>query len=171
MATRIRIAIFATALLLLISCGYRFSGGGELPSAISSIAVDMYTNKTVETGIETFFTSDLIYELNRAAQVSVVPGSEADATLRGEIASLMVSTISRKDTTVAAERRVFITLNLKLVDRGGKVIWARKNLTDFEAYTVDGGNDLANETSKRNALKILSQRMAEYIYKDLTDEF
>ena len=72
---------YAWALILLGSflsaCGYRFAGGGSLPSGITSISVEMFENRTGETGVENIITNDLIYEFTRHEQV-VVTGSEVD---------------------------------------------------------------------------------------------
>ena len=171
MTRKIRFSTMAAALLLLVACGYRFTSGGQLPGGVSSIAVDMFTNRTVETGIETYFTSDLVYELTRSGRVNVLPANEAEAVLHGVIVTVLEKTISRKDVTVAQSRRVYVTLDLKMMDRSGRIVWARRKLTDNETYQVDNASGLDSASNKREAIRIISRRMAENIYKDMTDEF
>ncbi len=40
------------ACLFLAACGYHFSGGGQLPGDISTISVEVFENRTIETGLE-----------------------------------------------------------------------------------------------------------------------
>ena len=51
--------------LFFSACGYRFAGSGNLPEGIQTIAIDIFKNRTTETGLENTITNDLIYEFTR----------------------------------------------------------------------------------------------------------
>ena len=44
---------------VLTACGYRFTGGGDLPENVRKISVAVFENRTQETGLETVVTNDL----------------------------------------------------------------------------------------------------------------
>ena len=69
--------------LIFTGCGYHFAGEGSLPGNIRSIGVSMLANRTAETGVESIFTNDIIYEITRAKKVLLTSTDQADATLTG----------------------------------------------------------------------------------------
>jgi outer membrane lipopolysaccharide assembly protein LptE/RlpB len=161
--------IFVPALVMMIcGCGYHFTGGGDFPFQVKRIFVPVFENKTGETGIETVITNDFIYELTRNSKVSVVEKETADAVLWGVITSVSTQTISRSGTQTPLERRVRMFVDLKLTDRQGKVLWATRGFSDDESYEVLR-DKFTTENNKRDAIKILSKRIAEMIQYHLTD--
>jgi len=152
------------------ACGYRFSGSGKLPSGVQTIFIEVLKNRTVETGYESTVTNDLIYEFTRNGRTVEKSRDHTDAFLTGVIESKDVRTISRQGQLKPLERRVQITISLKLTDRDDTVIWSRSGISDSEAYDV-GANNQITEQNKRHALEILSKRLAETAYNRLTDNF
>jgi len=152
------------------ACGYRFTGGGDLPEGIRKISVTVLENRTGETGFENVMTNDLIYEFTRSRKASVTDREVADAVLSGVIQSMRDDTVSRKTEQTALERRVTISVNLRLVDTDGKVLWAVKGLSANETYDVES-DKLATEQNKRIALAKLSKRFAEKVFSSMTDDF
>jgi outer membrane lipopolysaccharide assembly protein LptE/RlpB len=165
---------YAWAIILLGSlfsaCGYQFAGGGSLPSGITSVSVEMFQNRTAETGVENIITNDLIYEFTRHEQVVVTGSDKADAILTGVVQSISERTISHTGDYTSNERRVEVKLDLKLTSRSGEVIWSKKSVSEDEAYTVMSGKQ-STERKKREAIKTLSKRLAETIFNDLTADF
>ena len=165
---------YAWAIILLgwlfSACGYRFSGGGSLPSGVTSISVEMFRNRTGETGVETIITNDVIYEFDRHEQVTVAGSDTADAILTGVIRSISERTISHTGEYTSNERRVEVNVDLKLTNRSGKVIWSRKSVSEDEVYKVMSEKQ-STEHRKREAIKTLSKRLAETIFNDLTADF
>ncbi len=155
-------------LMTILGCGYRFSGGGDFPFKVRSIFVPVFENKTAETGIETIITNDFIYELTRSTTVDVVEKEIADAVLWGIITSLRTQTVARSGIQTPLERTVRIYLDLKLTDKQGNVLWATRGFSDDESYEVSS-DKFATENRKQNAIKVLSKRMAEMVYYQLTD--
>ncbi|MBW2054640.1 MAG: LptE family protein [Deltaproteobacteria bacterium] len=165
---------YAWAIILLGSlfsaCGYRFSGGGSLPSGTTSVSVEMFRNRTAETGVETIITNDLIYEFSRHEQVVVTGSDKADAILTGVVQSISERTISHTGEYTSDERRVVLNLDLQLTNKSGGVIWSAKGVSDNEAYKVMPGKR-STERRKREAIKTLSKRLAETIFNNLTADF
>ena len=156
------------AIMLLSACGYRFSGSGSLPGGIQRVFVYQLDNRTSETGLENTLTGDLRYEFIRynrnASQES------ADAVLSGTVKSLRVETISRSGLHSSLERRVTVSLDLKLTDQSGRVVWSVEGLADSESYRVESDSQ-QTETNKRQALSTLSKRLAENVYYRMTEDF
>jgi len=155
---------------LLSACGYQFAGGGSLPSGITSISIEMFKNRTAETGAENIITNDLIYEFTRHEQVVVTGSDRADAILTGVIQSISERTISHTGKYTSNERRVEVQVDLKLTGRSGRVIWSSKSVSEDEAYNVMPEKQ-STERKKRDAIKKLSKRLAETIFNDLTADF
>ncbi len=156
--------------LLVSACGYQFTGGGSLPSGITSISIEMFENRTSETGVETIITNDLIYEFARREQVVVTGSDKADAILTGVVKSISERTISHRGEYTSDERRVKLNLDLQLKDKSGRVIRSVKDVSDNEAYKVLPGKQ-ATEQLKKVAIKRLSKRLAENIFNRLTVDF
>ena len=165
---------YAWAIILLLlffsACGYRFTGGGSLPSGITSISIEMFENRTSETGVENIITNDLIYEFTIHEQVVVTGSDKADAILTGVVKSISERTISHKGEYTSDERRVKLKLDLQLTDKSGGVIWSAKDISDNEAYKVSSTKQVT-ERNKKVAIKRLSKRLAENIYNSLTADF
>ncbi|RZB37405.1 MAG: hypothetical protein SRB2_01179 [Desulfobacteraceae bacterium Eth-SRB2] len=165
---------YAWAIILLgflfSACGYQFTGGGSLPSGITSVSVEMFQNRTAETGVETIITNDLIYEFTRREQVIVTGSDKADAILTGVVRSISERTISHTGEYTSNERRVEVKVDLKLTGRSGGVIWSAKGVSDNEAYKVMPEKQ-STERKKREAIKRLSKRLSETIFNDLTADF
>lgn len=152
------------------ACGYQFSGSGNLPSGVQTIFIEVLKNRTVETGYESTVTNDLIYEFTRNGRAVEKSRDHTDAFLTGVIESKDIRTISRQGQLKPLERRVQITISLKLTDRGDTVIWSRSDISDSETYDV-GANNQITKRNERHALEILSKRLAETAYNRLTDNF
>jgi outer membrane lipopolysaccharide assembly protein LptE/RlpB len=161
--------VFLCLLSLFFSaCGYRFTGGGNLPQGIQTVYITMLENRTSETGAENIFTNDLIYEFTKNNEVA--SKDQADAYLSGIIKSMSIETISHRGTYTSLERRVKIALDLKLTDTDGKVIWIAKDISENEEYDVMS-DKLATEQKRRDAILALSKRLAEKVHNRLTEGF
>lgn len=157
---------------LLSGCGYHFSGSGSYPAGVSRVYIAILENRSAETGVESTFTNDLIYEFTRNREESLAQDrSSADGILTGSITRLSVDNISRSSVSTAVERRVTGTLNLKLESPDGRLLWASGNIVEREAYTVVDGNKTATDQNKSDAIAALSQRLAESAFNRLTDNF
>lgn len=156
--------------LATAACGYRFAGGGTLPEGITSVHVEMFGNRTGESGLEQLFTNDLIYEFTRNAGVDVVQKGSADATINGTILSLRVDTASRANLQQSTERAITVVGSVELTDSSGGLVKAVNGLSISETYLVTG-DTIQTDRNKDDTLKLISKRFAERVYQRLTDEF
>jgi outer membrane lipopolysaccharide assembly protein LptE/RlpB len=156
--------------LFFSACGYRFAGSGNLPEGIQTIAIDIFKNRTTETGLENTITNDLIYEFTRKGRSVQKNSKEADAILTGVIESERITTISRQAQQSALARRVELIVSLKLTGSDSGVKWSASGVTAFEDYDV-ATDKQANEISKRRAIETLSKKLAEKVYNRLTEDF
>jgi outer membrane lipopolysaccharide assembly protein LptE/RlpB len=166
------LCLISLCLFCLSGCGYRFAGSGSFPEGVNYIFIEVLEKRTSKTGVERIVTNQMIFEFSRRRENSLVSKlDEADAILEGSINSIRTQTISRLGTSVANEREVTMTVDLKLIKRdGGAVIWAASGLSDREAYDVA---DAKIETDRNEELAIgrLSERLSERIFNRLTDDF
>jgi len=165
---------YAWALIFLLlsfsACGYRFAGSGNLPLGISSIHVNMFANNSRETGFENVITNDIIYEFTRKKKDSITKSDQADGILTGLVSSIRTDTIAREDAGTSLTRRITVSVNVKLTDRHGTVVWSEDNITESEAFDVVSGN-VANELRRKDVLNNISKRLAEKIFNRLTEDF
>ena len=157
-------------LLFFSACGYRFSGSGNLPGGIQTIAIEILENRTTETGLENTITNDLIYEFSRRGRRVQKDSKKAEAVLTGVIVSERIATISRQAQQSALARRVQINVSLKLTGSDGEVKWSASGISEFQDYNVTTDKQ-ANEISKRRAIEALSKKLAEKVFNRLTDNF
>jgi outer membrane lipopolysaccharide assembly protein LptE/RlpB len=162
------IIIVAVWVFLSTACGYRFSGSGNLPSGVTAVFITIFENRTLETGLENVITEDIVYEFtrnNRAAS-----RKNADAILSGVVRSMHTETISRAGQHTAIERRVTVSVDLRLTDVDGREIWSAKSVSANEAYEV-ASNKFETEQNKQDAISVLSKRLSAKIYDRLTNDF
>lgn len=155
---------------LVAGCGYGFTGTGNLPGDVNTIAVTVLTNRTAETGLETTMTNALIEEMTRRRQDLVVAASDAEATLSGTIESLTDETQARSGLQTAVQRRVRVKVTLILTDRSKEVLWTGRQLTVDQVYAV-GDDPVVTENNRRLAIEIVARQLAQYAYERLTDAF
>ena len=157
--------------LFASSCGYRFPGSGDLPAGVNRIFVTTLENRTRETGMETTITNDLIFQLIQNRKDAVASRKdEADAVLSGVVDSIRTETVVRATERNPLERRVTITVSLKLVTPDGSVVWHGNGISENETYKV-ADDDLETESNKKVAISVSSKRLAERVYDRMTDNF
>jgi len=156
--------------LFVTACGYKFSGGGDLPEGIHSLSIGVFENRTREIGLESQIANDLIYQFTRFRNIKLTDKNKADAQLTGIIKSAATRTITHESANVPTERRIQVVLDMKLTSSDGKVIWSADSISAYETYDVDSDKP-QTEQNKKSALATLSSRVAERIYYRLTDNF
>ena len=156
----------------LTACGYHFAGSGGVPAGVSRVFIPILENRSAETGAESIFTNDLIYEFTRNRKESLAQDrSSADGILTGTIVSISVENISRSTISTAVERRVTGILNLRLESPAGRILWSSGNIVERQAYSVVDGNKTATDRNKSDAIAVVSEKLAESAFSRLTDDF
>ncbi len=164
-----KIIVFIPVFLLLSACGYRFAGGGKLPFDIQTIYVEIFLNRTAETGAEVAFANDMSYEFSRNGY-NIADREKAEAVLSGEISSISVSTASRRGQITSLERRVTATVNIRITDKKGKELRNLSGISASEVFSVTSESS-TDDYNKQLILKRISRRIAEETYARLSDEF
>ncbi len=155
----------------LLSCGYRFVGGGTLPAGVDSVFIPMFENRTTETGLEIVITNAFISEITRNDKNAYTSRRDkAGAILTGVVRNMRVSNISRKGSQTTVQRRVTLVVDAVLTDRDGAVIWSVVGAAEDEEYDV-AGDKASTDRNRRAALEALSDVLAENVYGQMTDDF
>ncbi|MDY6825327.1 MAG: LPS assembly lipoprotein LptE [Thermodesulfobacteriota bacterium] len=162
--------LIVCAFPLLAGCGYQFAGTGGMPGGIDRVNVAVFENRSGESGVESAFTNNLIYELTRRGGVSIVSADAANGRITGTIRSITTDTVSHEETYVTAERRVRVVVDVRLVSADGRTLWAGTGIEGREVYAVAGSGYMTDE-NKKAAIERLSEDMAEAIYNRMAADF
>ena len=155
--------------IILGGCGYRLTGDRDPVIDVRTVHIPPLVNTTTKVGIETLFTNELIFEVNRHGYAEVVGRDTAQAVLEGDLRDLRTGSISRRSITTTLERRVSVTMDLRLKDRKGRLLW-QSSLSDSEEYTVQA-DKTSTEGNLRRALAVISRRLAEKFHYRFTATF
>ncbi len=184
-------AVFSAVLLvvflgfgqLLTGCAYRLGAGDrQIPGGYRTIAVPVFKNSTMETGIEVYFTNAIVREIERAAIGKVTEKSAAQVVLEGTVDSVdyipvaPVEGTSRADsiipdrTVLNTRYRVRVTSTIRLRRSSDQqVLWEnqfqREEIYSTPRVAIQGlssANALYNHSARlQNIQTIASDMMAE----------
>ena len=153
------------------ACGYRLAEQGGFPGDTERLFVNVLENQTQETGVENIITAALLSELTLRKTRNLANGmADADVVLSGIVKHVDFRTISVSQPTVANERRVTVSIDLKLTKTDGSTAWAAKDISDFQAYLVNVNQGIT-DANRQNAIRILSKRIAERVVNRFSDDF
>lgn len=131
----------ALLLLALTGCGYHVAGTATLLPGVYTIAVTPWGNASIQYKLSDALTAAVSRELITRTRYSVVADpAKADAVLSGSVAN-MVSSASVVDSTGTAAGRstagqLVVYLQVRLIDKNGKVLFNRPNLEFRERYEI-----------------------------------
>jgi hypothetical protein len=170
--TVLPMAVALLIVLILASCGYRFTGEEtRLDPGLKTVFVDIFTNRTGEAYAENIFRAAFINRFVQEGRFTLASGrGEADVILRGSVRSLRASPLAYKAGDLAAENRLAVTLELNLDERlSGRNLWSDTAFTATADYAVTTVN-LA-EAGRKNALTKLANDAAERAYRLMMSGF
>jgi outer membrane lipopolysaccharide assembly protein LptE/RlpB len=141
-------------LFILTSCGYHLRGKEtNLPPEIRSVAIPIFANRTLETGIETQVTEALVEKFISAKRLPVTTQSSADA--------LLTVTTS---TQVTTEYRATVVIEFTFKNQADGKILFREEMSDWRNYPVE--SDLnATEQNKKEAIRRISVLLADRVHE------
>lgn len=164
--------ILVAILLLITSCGYKFTGSGDFPKGVKSVYMPIFENKTSETGIETTLTNELVIQILKKGRVKVKEKSgDADATIYGEVVTLKDNAVSSDETLTQSESKLTLYANIKLKKSDGVILLNLAGINSSKNYTTYSNDKQTTLSNKTEALGELSKDLAEIIYNRLTDDF
>ncbi len=132
-------ALLVVCLLALSGCGYHVAGHvNTLPAALHSIAVPAFSNGTIRYRLTDRMAAAITRELLTRTRYAVVPEpGQADAVLKGSVIAYNPYPISFDPATGRASAiQVNVRLSLVLAERGGKVLFERRNFEVRDRYEL-----------------------------------
>lgn len=123
-------AAILSAVLVLASCGYHFSGTGTLvPAGTTTIAVPAFINNTNEPYVDVEVTKAVIAEFVADGRLRVVDVEAADLVLRGTMVRYEAVPLSWTKASYVQQYRVRLAVNAVLEDlRTRKVLWQEQGI-------------------------------------------
>ncbi len=135
-------AILLTPLLIVIGCGvYTFSPSAL--GAIKSIAIPLFENQTLESGIEGKLADGLSDIFVNDNTLRVLPEGRSDSVLRGSIISYSRDAYTYDESETVSEYIVSIEIDVKFMESASeKVVWEEPRMSNWGTY------DSATETEE-----------------------
>ncbi|MBI5570655.1 MAG: hypothetical protein HY914_11985 [Desulfomonile tiedjei] len=168
----IRWLLSAAACLMLVACGYHFSGtstAGLFPPDVKTIVLESVVNNTTVTGIETELTNGIRQEFALAKGLSPVR-SGGDVALKTVIASYEDTPSMYKADGKELTRIGTLSLRCKLEKSDSNKLMWKKDLAASCPYTV---TDTISETltNRRAAISHMIKDLVPRIRSALYDDF
>jgi lipopolysaccharide assembly LptE-like protein len=110
-----------------------------LPASVQTIAVPAFDNKTQTYRIEQLLTEATVREFITRTKYHMLykADADADAVLKGTVLTSSVTPVTFDSTTGrASSALVVVTMQMKLTDRKGKVLFENPNYVFREQYQV-----------------------------------
>jgi len=130
-----------------------------LPNHIKSIAIQNFTNRSQQFGLEDKLTLKVIDEFLKNGQYKVVPQNEADGVLIGEITHYINIPIQYDPNMVPMVYKMTIITSVKFLDKKTNTyLWQEPALQTnkiYSASTLQGG--LTEEQAKESLWDILAK--------------
>lgn len=160
-------------LFLPAGCGYRFSpGGGTIDPGIHRVYIDIFENKTTEPYVENYFRNAFADKFRRVDRFTLAESrGSADASLRGSVNLITMSSLSYTKSDFATEDRITITASIVFQDRNNEIIWRNDSLSGYQDYVINPNNAADTEANRRAALQKLSSDMAERAFRYIMSGF
>lgn len=186
-----RIFICSLMSSLIASCAYRFgSPERRIPGGYHLLAVPVFSNKTQEVTIETFFTHSMIMEVEKSSLARVTPKEESQAILMGEITKIsyiLGTEITEKTqgfqlplgTVLSKEYRIIAEATIRLVRSSDMAVLWEGNVQGEKRYpapvitkeVLNTANPLYNQSAKIQNIQQMAQDMMAEAYERMTENF
>lgn len=133
-----RRATLLAAVLSLSGCGYHVAGtANALPSEIHSIAVLPFANVSTQYKLSNYIAEAVTRELITRTRYQVIPDpAKADAVLSGAVANMIAGATVSDPIKGATGAQLVVYIQVKLVDKNGKVLLDRPNVEYRQQYEI-----------------------------------
>ncbi len=169
----IRAVLLCCFFAIIIGCGYAFAPQGDyIDKRIQKIYVGQFDNKTAQAEVENYVRSAFIDQFILTRRFKIVESVElADATIKGSILNLSTAPLSYRSTTIAAEERATMTLELTFREKeSGKDIWKSQSISGTVDYTIASDINTLPATRKAAFIK-LANDTAEKTFNQMMSGF
>jgi hypothetical protein len=160
------VTLLMTILNMIAGCssdprsGYSF--GGVYSAKIKTVAIPVFANTTMQSGLESDVTEALIKELQSSSSLRVTSAERADSVLTGVIRDVSMRRVSiNKVTGLTQEVAVSITVDFEWTDRRtGKVLAKRQGLTGADTFVPAQGARESLESGEFAAAQRIARNVA-----------
>jgi len=155
---------------LLFSCGYTFQ---ERPSYFKetwkTIYIPPFKNYTQEPDLGERLAYELRHKFSQGGLLKpVFREEEADLVLKGEVLKIYMEPISYEVFLQTRERKVYFEGKIQLLERVTQTkLYENPKFTRFETYRVSENVAGLLDPGKTEALRKLTQDLAELIFQEL----
>ncbi len=161
---KIRIMLALISALLGYSCGYHFSGTGDIvPPGMKTISVPVFFNATNEPYLDIEVTQAVIEEFMTDGRLKVASLEDADLVLLGRVTRYEVIALSYNPESFVQQYRVHLVVEASLQElRSKKILWKEQGIESnfISDYAVSMGDVRATRVAKDAAIKKASQDIA-----------
>ncbi len=161
-------------LLVLIlggGCGYRMQGTAPLPGGIKVVRVNLFENRSSQSGAENVFTNAFINELLKKTDVRVLKTTTTTGgVVTGTIRSISVGDLTRSSDDTVLQGRVSAILDLLMTDADGVELWSVKGFAGNEIYTASSSN-VTDEAAQQEAVAQIALRLSEKLVSAMSDQW
>jgi len=135
-----------------------YSFSPALKSQLSSVAVPVLANETLEFGAEQELTNAIIAVFTDDNTLRVVPEGEADSVLRGAVVTYERAVISYDAAGNPREYKVRVVARLEYVDLTRNATVWEGDVEGWAVYSVSGVGDI---TSEEDARAVAFEKLAQ----------
>lgn len=162
-------------LLLLSSCGYRFTPvGGVVPEDSRTIAILSFVNSTNEPYVDVEVTKAVVDEFLADGRLKVISSEAADLVLKGSVTKFDMIPSGYTADNYVQSYTVSLVVNVTVEDgKTHKLIWQEKGLGSVfvSSYSVTLGDITSTKIAKESALKSASRDVASTLRSRLLEGF
>jgi hypothetical protein len=169
------ILVLLSLLLMLSSCGYRFTPvGGVVPEDSRTIAILSFVNGTNEPYVDVEVTKAVVDEFLADGRLKIISSEAADLVLKGSVTKFDITPSGYTTDNYVQSYTVSIGVNVTVEDgKTHKIIWQEKGLGSVfvSSYTVTLGDVTSTKIAKEAALKSASRDVASTLRSRLLEGF
>jgi len=171
---RIFILPALAAMLMLAGCGYHTVGAAtHLPPDVKTLAVPVFSTRTVNNGMETPMTEAVIREFDTRTRLRVTPKTDenSDAVLHGTILKESITPLTYNTATQqSSSYLITVTVAVTVNGRNGKVLYQNQNYVYRQQYQATTNLPTFLEEDPA-AVQRLSRDFARQLVADVLESF
>jgi hypothetical protein len=172
--------------LSFTGCAYRLgSPDRSLPGGYKQVFIPIFTNRSMEPGIEVDFTNSLIQEFERAKIGRVTDANQAEVLVEGEISSVTYTPSSLSESglptgaVLAAQYQILVSATVTMRRQSDKSVLWTGTFSGERTYTppqiktagINTANPLYNLSARRQNIATMASEMMLEAHDRITENF
>ena len=160
------------AATLLNGCGYGLVGRNSsgLPAHITSVAIPIFANHTLEPEIEKEITSAIRREFIRDGRLKVVGRAEATALLEGKLENYFLDPVAFDSFDRVTQYRVVIGVHVSFKDLVKDKVLLDQNFSAREEFAVSS-TIVSREAAKVTSRQVAAEELAGQLLNLVLERF